>query len=57
MKINNSDVDALVQINSIVSEQNETGEFELGNMIVIVNSLEDRSLGLIECNNEITERT
>ena len=56
MKINNSDVDALVQINSIVAEQNETGEFELGNLIVIINSTEDRSEGLIQCNNDITER-
>lgn len=51
--ISKTDVAAIQNLNAIISQQNEEGEFELGNLVVIVNSLEDRSSTLIQCNNEI----
>ena len=49
--ITNEDFDVIININQIVQQTNETGNYEIGNLKVIINSLEDRSKDIIFINN------
>jgi hypothetical protein len=50
--VTNAEYLALTYLNEMVIDANELGLYEIGNMKVTVNSVEDRSHELIHCNNE-----
>jgi glycosyltransferase involved in cell wall biosynthesis len=54
--VTNAEYLALTYLNEMVIDANELGLYEIGNMNVTVNSIEDRSHELIECTNDITRR-
>lgn len=51
-KLNYDDTNIFTNLNDIVHQTNETGEFEIGNLHITINSIKDRSYKLIKTTNE-----
>ena len=51
------DMNIFTSLNEIVQQTDETGEFEVGNLQIIIQSIEDRSKNLIYINNEENRHT
>lgn len=51
-KLGYDDINIFTSLNAIVQQTNETGEFEIGNLQVTINSTRDRSYELIKISNE-----
>lgn len=51
-KLSYDDTNIFTNLNDIVQQTNETGEFEIGNLHITINSIKDRSYELIKTTNE-----
>jgi len=51
-KFNNEDFNYIMSLNEIIQDNGEIGEFELGNLKITINKIEDKSKDLIFINNK-----
>ena len=51
-KLSYDDTNIFTSLNDIIHQTDETGEFEIGNLHITINSTKDRSYELIKINNE-----